>query len=138
MLLSLNQQVVTQDCPACAIHFTVVRGQVFDEGEPIGLYLIALHGHDPSGKLARLAVAVMDRSANPPHPYAAAMVVRATTEQITFSLEDWSASPWKDEKYLGEKLDRSAVLESRHKGLFFHIADHVVGELSQVKDYLSD
>ena len=138
MLLSLNQENVTQDCPACAVRFAVVRGQVFDEGEPIGLYLIALHGHDPSGKLARLAVAVMDRSAVPPHPYAAAMVVRATAEQFTFSLEDWSESPWKDEKYLGEMLDRSAVLESPHKGLFFHIADHVVGDLSQVKDYLGD
>ena len=137
-MLSLNQQVVTQDCPACAVSFTVVRGQAFDEGDPIGLYLIALHGHDPSGKVARLAVAVMDRSAIPPHPYAAAMSVRATADQFTFSLEDWSGSPWKDDKYLGEMLNRSAVLKSPHKGLFFHIAEHVVGDLSQVKDYLGD
>jgi hypothetical protein len=111
---------------------------VFDEGEPIGLYLIALHGHEPSGKLARLAIAVKDRSAIPPRPYAAAMVVRATAEQFTFSLEDWLPSPWKDEKYLGEMLDRTAVLESPYKDLFFHIADHVVNDLSEVRDYLGD
>jgi hypothetical protein len=87
----------------------VVRGSVFDEGNPIGLYLIALHGHDVSGRLAHLAIAVIDRSAIPSHRYAAAMVLRATAEQFTFSLEDWSASPWKDEKYLGEMLDRSGV-----------------------------
>jgi hypothetical protein len=138
MRLSLNRQVVSQDCPTCAVSFTVVRGSVFDEGEPIGLYLIGLHGHDPSGKLARLAIAVMDRSTTPPHPCAAAMVVRATAEQFTFSLEDWSESPWKGEEYLGEMLDRSAVLESPHKDLFFHIADHVASDLSEVREYLGN
>jgi hypothetical protein len=134
--LSLDRQVVSQDCPECAVRFTVVRGSVLDEGNPIGLYLIALHGHDVSGKLAHLAIAVMDHSAIPPHSFAAAMVVRATGEQFTFSLNDWAASPWKDEKYLGEMLDRSAVLVSPHKGLFFHIADHVVSDLSEVGEYL--
>ena len=76
--------------------------------------------------------------AGAPRPCAAAMVVRAAAKQFTFSLEDWSESPWKDEKYLGEMLDRSAVLESPHKDLFFHIAEHVVSELSQVRDYLCD
>jgi hypothetical protein len=136
--LSLNRQVVTQECLACAVSFTIVRGSVFDEGEPIGLYMIALHGHDPSGKVARLAIALMDRSAIPPHPYAAAMVVRASGEQYTFSLENWSESPWKDEKYLGEMLDRSAVLESTHNGLFFHMAEHLVSDLSEVGEYLSN
>lgn len=138
MPLSLDRQVVSQDCPACDIRFRVIRGSVFDEGALIGLYLIALHGHDSTGKLAHLAIAVMDRSAIPPHPYAAAMVVRAPAEQFTFSLEDWSASPWEDEKYLGEMLDRTAVLQSPHRVLFFHIAEHVVRDLSEVGQYLVD
>lgn len=126
-----------QDCPDCDIHFSVVRGQVFDEGHPIGLYLIALHGHDAGGKLAHLAIAIMDGSANPPHPYAAAMVVRATADQYSFSLEDWPASPWRDEKYLGDMLDRTAVLESPHKDFLFRVADHVVSVLSEIGEYLA-
>jgi hypothetical protein len=134
--LSLDRQVVSQDCADCAETYTVVRGSVYHNSEPIGLYLIGLHGHDPGGMCARLAIAVLDRSLIPPRAYAAAMVARATGEQYTLALEDWSASPWKDEKYLGEMLNRTAVLESVHKDLFFHIAEHVVGNLIEVQAYL--
>lgn len=135
MQLSLDRQVASQDCADCGVTYTVVRGSVYDEKEPIGLYLIGLHGHDAGGKCARLAIAVLDRSLGSPQAHAAAMVVRETVEQYTLSLEDWSTSPWKNEQYLGEMLNRKAVLGSDYKGLFFHIAEHLVGDLVEVQAY---
>jgi hypothetical protein len=117
------------------VDFTVVRGSVYDRDEPFGLYLIGLHGHSPQGRLAHLAIAVLDRSGNEPHPYAVALDVIALPDHLGFSAVDWPSSPWRGEAYLGEMLDREQVLASPHRATFFHIAEHVVRDLSQVQAY---
>jgi hypothetical protein len=137
MQVSLDRQTLAHECPDCGETFTVVRGSAYGDREPIGLYLIALHGHDPSGRLAHLAVAVLDRSTSEPTPYAVAMLVSASSTQFGYSVVDWSQSPWRDEAYLGAMLDRESALSNPHKELFFHIAEHVVRELPEVQDYFS-
>jgi hypothetical protein len=137
MNLTLNRQSVWQDCVEYRIGFQVVRGQVLDDGEPIGLYLVALHGHDPSGRLAHLAIAILNRTPTPSSPNAAAMTIRATAKEYTFAVEDWSVSPWKDEKYLGEMLSRESLLANPSRDLFFHIGDHVVGVLPEIGEYFA-
>jgi hypothetical protein len=47
---TLDRQVVSQRCSGCDAVFTGVRGSVFDVGEGVGLYLVALHGHSPQGQ----------------------------------------------------------------------------------------
>ncbi len=137
MHIALDKQVVMQECSGCGESFNVVRGSAFADGEPIGLYFIALHGHNPSGRLGQLAVAVLDRSESEPTPYAVAMDVTASPENYGFSIVDWSESPWQDEAYLGMMLDRQSALSSTHRGLFFQIAERVVDDLPEVRDYFS-
>jgi hypothetical protein len=135
--ITLDQQVVSQRCPECAVDFTVVRGSVYDAGQPFALYLIALHGHSPDGRLGHLAIAILDRSGEKPHPYAAAMVMISMPEQFGFSLVDWKSSPWQKETYLGEMLNRERVLASPHRSTFFHIAEHVIRDLPDVRTYFA-
>jgi hypothetical protein len=54
--IALDRQVLRQSCPGCGSEFVVVRGSVFESDRPIGLYLIALHGHTAGGRLAHLAL----------------------------------------------------------------------------------
>jgi hypothetical protein len=117
------------------VDFTVVRGSVYDGDEPFGLYMIGLHGHSPKGRLAHLAIAVLDRSGEKPHPYAVALNVIPLPEQLGFSAVDWAESPWRGETYLGEMLDRAQALASPHRPTFFHIAEHVVRDLVEVQAY---
>jgi hypothetical protein len=133
--ISLDKQVVSRHCPGCGVDFTVVQGSVYDGDEPCGLYLIGLHGHSPQGRLAHLAIAVLDRTGEEPHPYAAALDVIALPDQLGFSAVDWGSSPWRGERYLGEMLDREQALTSPHRPTFFHIAEHVVRDLSEVQAY---
>ena len=53
-----------------------------------------------------------------------------------YTVVEWETSPWRNEDYLGNLLDRESVLSSPHKDLFFHIGSHVVDNLEQVKQYL--
>jgi hypothetical protein len=137
MTITLDKQVVMQDCPECEVQFTVVRGSVYGDGEPIGLYLIGLHGHSPDGLLGHLAIALLDRSAAEPRAYAAAMTVIAMPDQFGFKLVDWVVSPWRGEAYLGEMLTPSEVRSSSHRETFFHVADHVVEDLPEVYEYFA-
>ena len=137
MHITLDRQVIAQECPGCGESFTVLRGSAHGDGEPLGLYLIALHGHSPAGPLGHLAIAVLDRSAVEPRSYAAAMDAQATSDQFGFSLVDWSESPWNDEAYLGEKLNRRDVLSSPEKALFFRIAERVVEDLPEAQAYFA-
>ena len=137
MVITLDKQVVSQRCPECDQEFTVVRGSAFGDGEPIGLYLIALHGHSPDGRLGHLAIGLLDSTAKEPQANAAAMQVIAMPHQFGFSLVDWQTSPWRNEFYLGRMLSPSKVRASLHRGTFFHIADHVVEDLSEVQSYFA-
>lgn len=137
MEITLDRQVVSQSCEACDADFTVVRGGVYDSGDGCGLYLIALHGHSPDGRLAHLAIAVLDRSGDEPVPLAAVMQVTSTPEQYGFALVEWNTSPWHGEEYLGQRLSPAAVRASPHRGTFFHIADHIVDELPEIQTYFN-
>jgi hypothetical protein len=136
--ITLDKQVVSQRCPECEAEFTVVRGSVYDGGQGCGLYLIALHGHTPQGPLGHMAVAVLDRSGGQPVPLAAAMDVIATPEQFGFALVEWEASPWRGEAYLGRMLAPAGVRASPHRPTFFHIAEHVVKDLPEVRAYFAE
>ena len=68
-----NKQVVSQRCPECNSDFVVGRGSVYDGGQGMVLYRIALHGHTLQVQLAHLAVAVLDRPGEQPHLVATAV-----------------------------------------------------------------
>lgn len=133
--LTLDKQTVCQRCAECNANFTVVRGSVYDSGQPFALYLIALHGHSPDGRLGHLAIAVLDLSANEHRPIAAAMIVIAMPKQFGFSLVDWAESPWRDESYLGQLLNRDDARASSHRAKFLEIAEQIVDELPEVRTY---
>jgi hypothetical protein len=136
--ITLDKQVLSQRCPECETDFTVVRGSVYDGGQGVGLYLIALHGHSRQGRLGHLAIALLERSGGQPVPLAAAMNVIAVPEQFGFSLVEWAASPWRGEAYLGRMLAPAEVRSSPHRPTFFHIAEHVVEELPEVRAYFAE
>lgn len=135
MDVTLDQQLVTEHCPACELNFTVVRGSVFDEGRPFALYLIGLHGHAPTGRLAHLALGILENGSD---PVAVAMDVIALPERIGYQVQDWATSPWKGEAYLGSMLDREAFLAHPIKDLALHVAEHVVHDLPAVASYLNE
>jgi hypothetical protein len=115
----------------------VVRGSVYDADTPIGIYLVSLHGHYEGGRFAQLAIAIINTVESKPHPIAVALNILEMEDQIGFQITDWSESIFSSEVYLGEMLDRSSALSSAHTDLFFHIAEHIVGDLPDVKAYFS-
>ena len=107
------------------------------EGEPFGLYLIALHGHSPDGRLAHLAVALLQRTGAEPHPLAAAVVVTGKPNQFDYQFVSWTESPWSEEAYLGETLEPDDARRSPQRARFFSVADRVIEELPEVRDYFA-
>ena len=133
MEITLDRQVVGQRCEACGVDFIVVRGSIFDGGRPVGLYMIALHGHSLENRLAHLALALLGEDFGTPQT--AAVDVIATPAQIGYAFVDWAESPWKGETYLGSMLDRSAVLGNPLKATFLRAAAHVVRDVPEVEAY---
>jgi hypothetical protein len=135
MAITLDRQAVAQSCPDCGGSFTVIRGSVYDDGAPCGLYLIALHGHSPDGRLAHLAVALVDPAKEAPHPLAAAVVVTERPDQFDCQFVPGAESPWSGEAYLGEMLEPDMARHSPHRERFFAVADRAIGDLPEVADY---
>jgi hypothetical protein len=136
-MITIDRQVVVQHCEGCKRDFTVVRGSVFEEGEPFGLYLVALHGHAPGGRLAHLALGLLDRVQPTMPPVAVAIEVLATANEFRHSVVDWPESPWAHEEYLGRMLDREEALASPMKPLVFHVADHILEDVPEVQAYFA-
>lgn len=137
MQLKLDFQVTPSECPQCSGIHPVVRGSVYDGDTPVGIYLIYLHGYFEGGRFAQLAISIVNTVESQPRPIAVALNVVEMEEQIGFQVTDWSESKFRSEAYLGEMLDRSSALTSSHIDLFFHIAEHIVGDLPDVKAYFS-
>jgi len=135
--LKLDYQIISSECPKCSSVHPVVRGSVYDGDTPIGIYLVSLHGHYEGGQFAQLAIAIINPVESKPCPIAVALNVLEMEEQIGFQVTDWSESIFSSEAYLGEMLDRSSALSSAHTDLFFHIAEHIVGDLPDVKAYFA-
>lgn len=51
------------------------------------------------------------------------------------TVTDASESFWKSEEYLGKLMDRAEALASPLIDSFFHIADHIVSDIPQVRSY---
>lgn len=143
MNLSLDQQTLEMTCPECEEEFLVIRGSVFDAEAPIGLYLLALHGHTPGGPIAHLAIALLDPETEDAEseegsaaPTAVAMDVVPEDGDFGFVLIDWRDSTWQTESYLGEQIDRGEALEHARKSDFFQVAGYVVRSLPDVTAYL--
>jgi len=133
MQITLDRQTVESRCHECETPFRVVRGSVYDDGKPFGLYLLGLHGHSPDGTLAHLAVAV--RVVGRDQPQAAALLITCTCDEFQFCFVDWKESPWAEEYYLGKQLDRDSALGSDWRPTFLHIAEHVVTDLPESSEY---
>jgi hypothetical protein len=133
--IALDRQVLRQTCPGCGSEFVVVRGSVFESGRPIGLYLIALHGHTAGGRLAHLALAFVNESGA--SPAAAALCVETASDHFAYTVVDWSESPWKTDTYLGSMLDRETVLGSPMKDTIFHVAGHITRDVPEVRQYFA-
>lgn len=136
MNLSLDQQTIEMTCPECEEDFLVIRGSVFDAEAPVGLYLLALHGHTPSGPVAHLAIGLLDPENEDTDPVAVAMDVVPADGDFGFAVVDWRDSTWQTESYLGEQLDRDEVLEHPRKPDFFEVAGYVARTLPDVGAYL--
>ncbi len=135
MAKTIDKQVVSKHCPDCDVDFVVVRGSVYEHDEPLGLYLIGLHGDCPSHPLGHLAIAVRNPADSTAMPQAAAMRVESTQDQWQFKFTDWTSSPWKDEHYLGKMLPAAAVRTSPLRETFLEIAERVVGDLVEVQQF---
>ena len=137
MTITLDRQVVSQHCDPCSLDFTVVRGSVYAGATPCGLYLLALHGHTSSGRLAHLAVAMLTRDPSDPKPVAIAIEVAESPSALQFSMVNWAGSPWEREAYLGRMLDRDEALASPLKDLALHVSEHIVRDLPEARVYFS-
>jgi hypothetical protein len=137
MAFTLDRQVASDHCPECDVNFSVIRGSVYDDGQPFGLYLIALHGHCWEGRLGHIAIAILNRSSSEPRKVAASMEAIALPEEVAFSLVDWKSSPWRSEAYLGQMLSPEEVRSSPHRAAFFQIAEHIFQDLPEARAYLA-
>lgn len=133
-VISLDRQTFTETCPGCGASFSGVRGSIFEDGIPRGLYLVALHGHEAAA-VAHLAIARLTPESN--QPQAVALRVSATDEQFRFTFTDWRLSPWQNHDYLGSRLDRDAALVDVNRRSYLHIAEHVVSDLDEVKNFFA-
>jgi hypothetical protein len=134
--ITLDRQSATGTCPEHG-PYAVVRGSCYENGRPFGLYLIALHGHDPVGRLAHLAVALLDGDGAGPRPQAAAVVIASRPDRFECNFAPWAESPWSGETYLGEMLEPDDARRSRHRARFFDVTDRVVEDLPEVRDYFA-
>jgi hypothetical protein len=121
--IAIDFELLDQTCSCCDAPFQVSRGGVYEDGQPIGLYLAAMHGCDQ--RMALLAIAVQTDPQNPEETTSIALDVWSTDTEIQMSVTDPEESPWREEQYLGPMLTREKALASPLLPTFFAIADEI-------------
>ena len=138
MNINLDKQVVSKMCDDCGVDFTVVRGSIYDTGEPVGLYLVALHGHNAEGKpTAHIAISILEKGLIRKKPRSIALVAFGNESEIGFEVINWKDSPWQYESYLGKMINRTEALKSKQIDKYFHFAEHIAMELNEVHEFIT-
>jgi hypothetical protein len=121
-------------CDQCSESFCQITGAIFGDGQPLGFFMLGLHGHSPEGSLGQLAIALCTLQGE---AAAAALVVTTTADSFHYRFLAWGDSPWNSED-LENKLDRDAVLQSQFRETFLHAAKHVTRDVSEISEYFSN
>ena len=107
---------------------------MYEDGRPSGLYLAGLHRCEIE-PVAILALALL--SAGGGRPQAVHLRVRETSEAVEMTFLDPRESPWRAHHYLGQMLTPAEARQSPLRDRFFHVADHVVRDLPEVRAFLA-
>ena len=131
-MLSIEYQIVQEQCAHCGLTHDVVRGPVLHDGEGIGLYLAGLHTcrGDP------LAVITISFAWDP-EPLAFTIQVWATETQNEMVFVDSALSPWASEGYLGILLTADEARESELRETVFEVVDSICASIPEVRAYRS-
>ncbi len=136
-MISLEKHVGRQRCNVCDVEFTVLSGSVLENRHPFGSYIVGLHGHSGEGRVAQLAVALLDRREPAATPIAVALDLSATPREFRIGVVDWAQSPWAGETYLGRMLDKAEVVDNPLRPVVLEMAGHVLSELSELRAYFA-
>ncbi len=136
-MVTLQRHIGTHRCRTCNTEFTVVSGPLFENGHPYGSYIVGLHGHSDNGRLAQMALALLDRRQPEAPAVVVALEVSATARELRLKVVDWSQSEWAGDTYLGTMLDGDEVVDSPLRPVVSDVAHRVLRELSEVGSYLA-
>jgi hypothetical protein len=132
--VTLDRQHTTEICEHCREPIAVSRGSVYDDGRLSGLYLAGMHRCDVE-PVAILALALLPPEGG--RPQAVHLRVRETVEAVEMVFLDPRESPWRAHHYLGQMLTAAEARQSPLRDRFFHVADHVVRDLPEVRTFLA-
>jgi hypothetical protein len=134
--ITLDREIVRQTCSHCQTKFLICRGSVYDEGKPFAIYLAALHCCQP-GSLVNLVISIAKGNHSLKENTAVALNITPMESENQFRIVEPHDSPWISEKYLGRILRRKEAQASRLKYVYFHIADNIIEEIPEIKNYLN-
>lgn len=135
LIMTLDHQEYFDVCNHCQQSFQVIRGSVFEEGEGIAIYLAAAHGC--SSSLVDLAIAIREGYTDAEETCAVFIKARPNAEQVEMTVVDPQDSFWRTEEYLGRSLARDEALTSPLIHSFFHIADHILTDIPELRNYFA-
>jgi hypothetical protein len=85
-------------------------------------------------------VAILALALLPPEggqPQAVHLRVRESSDAVEMVFLDPGESPWRAHQYLGQMLTPAEARRSPLRDRFFHVADHVVRDLPEVRMFLA-
>ena len=132
--LTLDRQGTTETCAHCRAPIAVSRGSVYDDGLPVGLYLAGMH-RCSTQPVAILALALLPQEGA--RPQAVHLRVVESAEAVEMMFLDPAESPWREHHYLGQMLAAAEARRSSLRDRFFHVADHVVRDLPELRTFLA-
>jgi hypothetical protein len=133
MSLTLDHQAAQEPCRHCGVDYKVARGCVYDDGEPVALYLAGMHGCH-GGKNVALGIGLAPEGKA--EPTATTLHIWAAEDEYQMSVMEPDDSPWIGHTYLGRHKTRAEILDSDAKTKVFAIADTVIASIPAIRQYL--
>jgi hypothetical protein len=131
---------VEDQCSCCGGRLIRLTRFVHADGDAHAVYYAAF-SPDHAERSVRVALSLgawggWNGGRVPKKRVAFALHIRATEAEYQTTVVDAEESPWQGVKTLGKMLDRKSALVHPWIQEVFHIADHIVTEDRDVKEYL--
>ena len=131
--ITIEYEIVEEDCGHCGELYPVARGPVYEETEGKGLYLAGMHRCSEGGSVV-MTIAL--EASNALESFT--LQAWGTLDEIQMSFVDGEDSPLAGHTYLGDMLSAEDARRSDIRSLVFEVADLICTTIPEVVTFLDD
>ncbi len=135
--LEFGASIKPTSCDCCNQNSYTHTGFIYSDDLAHGIYFAGwTKGHSPQEIKLTICIGEFGENSNPKNRDSINFRIRGKKEGFGMMVTDSIESPWSENSILGNFMNREQALKSEYKIEFLRIAEKIIKDVPEIKNYL--